>query len=149
VKIESLMLADAAQAANGKLFILGGGWSVYKAPNFPMPIQMALAFMVSFSSTEIGIKYPINVAIADEAGVPIVPEMKGQIEVGPPPPEMPKGASHKLPFALNMGLQIPRAGKYGIVVTVGSFKAEIRFDAIFIGSKIQFGASDLGAERGN
>jgi hypothetical protein len=149
MKIESFMLADAAQAANGKLFVLGGGWSVHRAPNYPGHVQMALAFMVSFSSTEIGNKYPLHVAIADEAGVPIVPAMRGQIEVAPPAPEMPKAAPHKLPFALNMGLSIPRPGKYGIVVTVGSSKAQTEFHAIFVGSKVQFDVSETSGERGN
>ncbi|MGO9454107.1 MAG: DUF6941 family protein [Candidatus Binataceae bacterium] len=148
MKIESAILADAAQAANGKLFILGGGWNIYRAANYPVPVQMAVAFMVSFDTNEVGNNYPLTITIADEAGVPIAPAMQGHIAVSPPPSEMPKEAPLKLPFAVNMGLQIPRAGKYGILITAGSSKAQLQFDAIFVGSKVQFDFPGS-TERGN
>ena len=49
-----------------------------------------------FTSAEIGGPYPLKIVIADEAGVPIVPELNGQIETGQPAPDLPKALSVKV-----------------------------------------------------
>ena len=38
----TILLADSAQAINGKLYILGGGWSIAD----PGPVVMALAMKI-------------------------------------------------------------------------------------------------------
>ncbi|HYA35176.1 MAG TPA: hypothetical protein VEF03_06125 [Candidatus Binataceae bacterium] len=149
MKINFVMVADAAQVANGKLFILGGDWNVYRSGSYPTQAQMAIAFSVSFSPNEVGIKVPMKVVIADEAGIPILPEMQGQIEIGPPPEDQPVGAGPKLPFAINLGLQIPRPGKYEVKVTVGSSNHSVPFDAIFAGQKVELAFAASTRERGN
>jgi hypothetical protein len=150
MKVEYVVLADAAQAVNGKLYILGGGWSVYRCATFPSPIQIAIAMSVTFTANEAGMRVPLSIVIADEAGVPIVPEMKGQIEAGQPLPDLPKGVTHRLPFAANMGILIPRAGRYTIMVRVGSSSTPVGFDAIFVGHRIELTAEGSSTpERGN
>ena len=110
MKIEYALLADAAQAVGGKIFVLGGGWNLFRSPSYPAPVQLAIAIGLGFSSTEVGIKYPLNVVIADEAGVPVVPEMKGQVETGQTAPDVPKTASVKIPVAININLSLPHPG---------------------------------------
>jgi hypothetical protein len=150
MKIECLILADAVQAVAGKLFILGGGWNLYRAANYPVNIQLALAIDLSFSRNEAGAKYPLTLVVADDAGVPIVPQINGVIDVVPPADELPKGALIKLPLAFNTVLQIPRIGRYVIVVTAGSSKAQTSFDAIFTGDKVDLSSGSTGdLERGN
>lgn len=149
MKINFVMLADAAQVANGKLFIMGGDWNIYRSGNYPLNVQVALAFSVSFGPNEIGIKYPMKIVFVDEGGIPIIPEMQGQVEIGPPPEDQPKGMSPKLPFAINLGLQIPRPGKYEVKVTVGSSHLAVPFDAIFVGQKVELAFPPSGSERGN
>lgn len=138
MKIEYALLADAAQAVGGKVFVLGGGWNLFRAANYPAPLQLAIAAGLGFTADEVGGKYPLSVVIADETGVPITPEVKGQVETGQPAPDAPKGASIKMPLAINMNLPVPRPGRYGIVMTVGSSKAQLSFDAIFVGRKVEF-----------
>jgi Family of unknown function (DUF6941) len=151
MKIETALLADSAQVANGKLFILGGGWSLYRSGVYPVAIQMAVAFLMSFNSGEVGSNYPMVVTIADEAGVPIAPSVQGQLQVGPPPPEVPQGSAIKIPIVANiMTLQIPRAGKYAIDIRVGTSRAQLQFDAIFVGTKVELNfPSATGGEVGN
>jgi hypothetical protein len=148
MKIDYAVLADAAQAVGGKIFILGGGWNVYRSASYPAPVQLAIALGIGFTSNEIGIRYPLKIVIADEAGVPIVPELDGQIETGQPAPDLPKGLPVKIPVAWNVSFAVPRPGRYGIVVTVGSAQADLAFDAIFVGQKVQFGPESP-PERGN
>lgn len=149
MKIEYALLADAAQAIGGKIFVLGGGWNLFRSPNYPAPVQFAVAIGLGFTSDEVGIVYPLNIAIADESGVPIVPEMKGQVETGQPAPDVPKTASVKIPVAININMSLPHPGTYGIVVTAGSSTTQLSFEAIFAGRKVEFAPEGAPPERGN
>jgi hypothetical protein len=149
MKIEYALLADAAQAVGGKIFVLGGGWNLFRSPSYPAPVQLAIAIGLGFSSNEVGIKYPLNVVIADESGVPVVPEMKGQVETGQTAPDVPKTASVKIPVAININLSLPHPGTYGIIVTAGPSTAQLSFEAIFAGQKVEFTPAGPAPERGN
>jgi hypothetical protein len=149
MKIEYALLADAAQAVGGKIFVLGGGWNLFRSPNFPAPVQLAVAIGLGFTFDEVGSKYPLSVVIADEAGVPIIPEMKGQVETGQPAPDVPATATVKIPVAINVNLSLPHPGTYGIVVTAGTSTAQLSFEAIFAGQKVQLSPEESVPERGN
>ncbi len=151
MKIDYAVLADAAQAVGGKIFILGGGWNVYRSANYPAPVQLAVACGLGFAASEVGGRYPLKIVIADEAGVPVVPELNGQIETGQLAPDLPQGLPVKVPVAWNVSFGVPRPGKYTIVITVGSAQAELAFDAIFVGQRVQFApeSSVPPVERGN
>lgn len=149
MRIEYALLADAAQAVGGKVFVLGGGWNLFRAANYPAPVHLAIAIGLGFTPDEVGIKYPLNIVIADEAGVPIIPEMNGQVETGQLAPDVPKTASVKIPVAININMSLPHPGTYGIVVTAGSSKTQLSFEAIFSGQKVQFAPEGSAPERGN
>jgi Family of unknown function (DUF6941) len=149
MKIEYALLADAAQAVGGKIFVLGGGWNLFRSPNFPAPVQLAVAVGLGFTFDEVGSKYPLSLVIADEAGVPIIPEIKGQVETGQSAPDVPRTATIKIPVAINVNLSLPHPGTYGIVVTAGTSSAQLSFEAIFAGQKVQFPAEEPTPERGN
>lgn len=132
MKIEYVVLADGAQAVGGKLYILGGGWNVFYAQAFPAPINIGLGINVSYTSNEFGMTCPWSVTIADEAGIPIMPEMNSQVQI----PQLPRGLSNvlvnRLPFAMQIGVAVPRPGKYTITVRFGSSTVKTDFDAIFV-----------------
>src|SRR5258708_40189637 len=83
----TMMLADAAQALLGKLFILGGGWWV----TGPAPTPSALALKIEVPWGEANRRHKLVVAlldaddqpVPDPAGNPI--EIAGEFEVGRPP----------------------------------------------------------------
>ncbi len=151
MKIEYALLADAAQAVGGKIFILGGGWNVFRSASYPAPAQLAVAMGIGFAGNEIGVSYPVKIAIADEAGIPVVPELSGQIDTGQATPDLPRGLPIKVPLAWNVSFAVPHPGRYGIVITAGSSQTQLSFDAIFVGQKVQFGSESPGppTERGN
>jgi hypothetical protein len=62
---------------------------------------------------------------------------------------VPKTASVKIPVAINVNLSLPHPGTYGIVVTAGSSSAQLSFEAIFAGQKVQFPPETPIRERGN
>ena len=100
----TLLLADAAQAVGGKLYVLGGGWSV----TGPGPVPMALALKIEVPWTEANRTHSITLELLDEDGAPVQPEgqpqpvrIEGQFEVGRPP-GLPEGTPIDASLALNI-----------------------------------------------
>lgn len=147
MKIEFMILADAAQAADGKLYILGGGWSLYRSGNYPVQIQMAVGLSILIPWDEANVKHQVTIAVADAAGIPVIPEIKGQVEVAKSP-DVPEGTTQKAIIAVNINMMIPRAGTYVVQSTAGTSKTETFFDAIFVGKKVEV-VSGSSTERGN
>lgn len=102
------MLADSAQEVNGKLYILGGGWSV----TGPEVGPMALAIKIDVPWNSANRKHRFEVALLGEDGHP--PEMvtpdghqpgqvsfRGEFEVGRPP-GIPPGSDIDATFAVQL-----------------------------------------------
>ena len=64
----TLLLCDAAQVADGKLYILGGGWSLIG----PDPTPSAVAMKVDVDWTEVDRLHHWELFLVDEDGQPIV-----------------------------------------------------------------------------
>jgi hypothetical protein len=102
-----MLLADSAQVADGKLFILGGGWSV----TGPDPTPAAVALKVSVDSHEFNQDHHWELFLEDADGRPVVLdtpegpqpiEVRGQFNV-PAPEAMPVGTPFDVPIAINFG----------------------------------------------
>src|ERR1700754_1755097 len=99
----TLMLADSAQVADGKLYILGGGWSITGPP---APSAIALLVEVPWDQTNRRLDwrlelvdsdgYPVLTADGEGGEQPIM--MGGEFEVGGPP-RTPPGAPTLVPPA--------------------------------------------------
>ena len=76
--------------------------------------------------------YMWSVTIADEAGILIIPGMNGQLQIPQLPRDLPSAPVNRLPFAMQIGLAVPRPGKYTIAVTFGSSISKTDFNAIFV-----------------
>jgi hypothetical protein len=113
----TLMLADSAQVSEGKLYILGGGWSLTGPP---APSAIAMLVEVPWDQTNRRLEWRLD--LVDSDGYPVVvgdgqggtnPVVAaGDFEVGRPP-GMPHGAPIALPLALNFGpLPLPANGRF-------------------------------------
>ena len=111
----TMMLADSAQAVGGKLYILGGGWSL----TGPEPCPSAIAVLVSVPWNETNRKHTVSVDLVDADYRPVLvptPEgdaplsIRGDFEVGRPPGILP-GSSIEIPFAFNIGAIPLQPGK--------------------------------------
>lgn len=101
-----MLLADAAQAVNGKLYILGGGWTLIG----PEPASSAIAILIEVPWDESNKRHQFQLSLVTGDGQPvIVPtpigdrplEMSAEFEVGRPPGLKP-GTPLGVPFAINM-----------------------------------------------
>ena len=113
----TILLADAAQAVNGKLYILGGGWSIAG----PEPTQMAIAIKVEVPWNEANQRHTLQLTLVDDDGHPVAfsapagtqtVEVSLNFEVGRPPGLKP-GTPLDVPLAINLGpLPLPPDRRY-------------------------------------
>lgn len=104
-----MMLADSAQEVGGKLYILGGGWSI----KGPQPSPMAIAIKIDVPWTETSRRHQFRITlvgedgeqpqIIGEDGQPAAADIgfEGDLEVGRPP-GVPHGTDIDAAMALNM-----------------------------------------------
>lgn len=113
----TLLLADSAQAVAGKLYILGGGWSV----TGPEPSPSALALKIEVPWDQSNIDHNLLIELLDADGHPVelpTPDgdqpmrVESSFVVGRPP-EAPPGTPLDIPLAINFGpLPLEPGGRY-------------------------------------
>ena len=118
-RVEYVILCDSAQTTQeGKLYILGGGWShilrmvppagsSISAP--PTQFAIAVSFLVDWNDANRPIG--IRVAIEPQDERPAVFEVQAQIRAGRPPQATP-GDPLRVLIALPILIQFPEAGSY-------------------------------------
>jgi hypothetical protein len=108
-----MLLCDAAQEVNGKLYIIGAGWTNLVQPD--MPSSMALGIIVHFEWNETNRKQPIELELQTDNGE--VVEIDGQpvrvattMEVGRPPGVKPGTEINAALASSFHGLSLPAGG---------------------------------------
>jgi hypothetical protein len=103
----TVMLCDAAQAVDGKLYILGGGWTIIG----PEPSPFAIAVIIEVPWDQSNQKHTFNLDLVDEDGQPVTVEgpagttsfsIAGDFEVGRPP-GLREGTPLNFPVAITSG----------------------------------------------
>lgn len=109
----TILLADAAQVAEGKLYILGGGWT----DTGPNPAPMAIAIKIDIPWDETNRRHRWELTLVNEDSKPIMVGDKpiglsGEFEAGRPPGHR-VGTPISLPLAISLGpLPIPPGQRY-------------------------------------
>lgn len=102
-----MLLCDAAQVADGKLYILGGGWSM----TGPDPVPSAVALKVDVDWNEAGQPHHWELFLEDADGRPVMVdtpdgaqpvEVRGEFTVSQPA-GVPEGSPIDVALAVNMG----------------------------------------------
>jgi hypothetical protein len=107
----SVILAEAAQVSEGKLFLLGGGLAIIPAQ--PKPLSLALLIQVPWDRGDERLDWVCE--LLDEDGAPVlvgeVPVLvNGQFQAGRPP-TWPEGAPLSVPIAINFSALPLQAGR--------------------------------------
>jgi hypothetical protein len=65
----TMLLCDAAQAIGGKLYILGGGWTIIFQPHVPVPMSLAIKIDVPWDRSNQSLHF--DVQLVDLDGEPV------------------------------------------------------------------------------
>lgn len=116
----TMMLCDAAQEQNGKLFILGGGWSILHKAG---PVTMGIAIKIEFPWGDANRPHSLLLELLTEDGQPVLVgdgpvRVEGGLEVGRPPGLRP-GSDLDAALALNFA---------GVPLSEGGYRWQFSLD---------------------
>lgn len=125
----TLLLADYAECINGKLYIMGGGWSV----TGPDPSVIGIAAKIEVPWDETNRRHRAVLRLVDSDGqvvqvqTPVgdAPfEIPAEFEVGRPPGLKP-GTPIDMPFAFNLGpLPLPPDRRFVLTLAIDDASAD-------------------------
>lgn len=107
----TMLIAESAQVAEGKLFLLGGGIAIL--PPQPQPTALALLLQIPWTQSEERMDWMCE--LLDEDGTPVLVgdrpvQVNGQIQAGRPP-TWPEGVPLHIPIAINFSALPVQAGR--------------------------------------
>jgi hypothetical protein len=130
----TILLADAAQAIDNKLYVLGGGWSI-TGPD-PSPSALAIALKVPWDKANR--RHDLRAELLDSDGHPVTVGsdddrpvlIESHFEVGRPPGLRP-GTPIDLALAINLGpVPLSPGGRYEWRLTIDG-QSEAHWHAAF------------------
>jgi hypothetical protein len=131
VEIDFMLLADAAQAVSGKLYVLGGGWTHVFVSQFPgpapAPFSVAVGITVPYHLTNR--RFEFGLELLDSDGGRVGDLLTAEMEQGRPPGLRP-GTGQAILLAINVHPEFPVAGRYRFQATIdGEPVRSVSFEA--------------------
>jgi hypothetical protein len=115
--IDYLILADAAQVAEGKLYLLGGGWDRLAVNVLPAVQSVGIAVGVIVPWNETNTSHTLRLTIEDDDGTAILQPVDVQLEVGRPA-GITAGSDQRVTVAFNAHLGLSKLGGYVITASL-------------------------------
>ena len=128
ISIDFLIIADAAQEVGGKLYLLGGGWTLHHARGYPSALGFGLAIGILVPWAETNRKHKFTFAIRESEGAEVA-RGEGSFEAGREV-GITVGMVQRVIAALSGQLLLPSAGTYEVVATVSGEERRITFEAL-------------------
>ncbi len=128
MQVDYMVLADAATAAQGKLYIHGAGWDSLFAASFPVThpaMSVAIRLRVPWHDTNQPHHLELDVVNEDGQSIMGTPPgpFQGNINVGRPP-HLTQGDDQVVPLALNLnGLIFQQPGAYAVILRIDGMEA--------------------------
>lgn len=142
MEIDFLILADAAQVAEGKLYLMGGGWDRIAVNTLPAMQMVGIAVGIVIPWTETNMPRTLTLAIDDADGAAVLPPVQVRVEVGRPS-GLPAGAEQRVMVAFNAQLALPNLGDYAVIASLDAgSERRLRFN-VTAGPQFRPGTGDL------
>lgn len=117
VRVTTSLLADAATACDGKLYVHGGGWDVLNTANVPFTQAMAIVLMIDLEPSEVA-EHKFEISLVDDGGAPLGVGATGRIVPGDQS-GLVSEARARLPLAIPFqGVMFSRAGIYRFQISI-------------------------------
>lgn len=130
MRTDFLIVADGAQVAEGKLYVMGGAWNRLSLTEFPgsAPIAVALGLLVGWEETNQ--HHVTTLSLEDEDGHVVLGPIEMSFEVGRPAGTTP-GEEQRVVMAVNGQMTVPAPGGYAMVVRMADTElGRARFRAV-------------------
>lgn len=128
MEIEYALIADYAEVVAGKLYVMGGGWSVSNAAGLPAQVRLAVAAGIRVGWEETNRTIPVVITVEDDDGRPIA-RIEAGVNVGRGPDLVP-GTSQLAQLAANMNVQADSYGGYRVTVEVAGMVKRLPFRVV-------------------
>lgn len=127
ITVDVLMLADGAQVAGDKLYVLGGGWSFIRAKALPANHAMAVALGILVGWMQTNRRHRFRIEVRDDDRDRSIAHVEGEFEQGRPAGH-PEGQPLRVLMALPLNPQFEEAGPYVVRAIIdGEEKARTPF----------------------
>lgn len=132
-----MLLCDYAEEINGKLYIVGGGWTQLYTPNAPANMGLAIKISVPWNQANRPHDFVVRLltedeepvsAVGDETNQPI--QLQGKLEVGRPPGLRPGTPLDSAIAVMLQGLILPEGSFHWRVEIDGTELARIPFNVV-------------------
>jgi hypothetical protein len=135
LELEFLLVGEAADNANGKLYVIGGGWSQIRSPVFPTIARCGIAVSV-LAPTPIE---PLSVKIHySDAAKTMSLEMDGKVQAAAPRAGAKLPPRQRIFVVINGNFPVPQPGRYEITATLSDGQSKtVSFEAIQIAQPAQ------------
>jgi len=117
MEIDFLILADAAQVAEGKLYLLGGGWDRMAVNTLPAVQTVGIAVGVVVPWNETNTPHTLRLMIDDEDGATILQPVEVSLEIGRPA-GLSAGSDQRVTVAFNAHIPLAKLGGYAVTAAL-------------------------------
>ncbi len=129
MRLEWLILTDAAQIADGKLFLIGGGWDTIRVNALPHRQKLSIALAIEVDWVETNERHALELEFATQDGNVLV-RVNGAFEMGRPP-GISAGQSQRVQLVVDAEMEFQELGTYVITATLGQTRERpIRFNVV-------------------
>lgn len=128
IEIDFVILADFAQAVQGKLNLVGGGWNLHHATQYPSNLLLGLGIGVLVPWSETNRTQTLRFEIKKSEGAKVM-EGKGDYIVGREI-TTPAGMTQRVTLGISGPVQLPEPGTYEVIVTTAGTEKRVTFEAL-------------------
>ena len=133
IEIDFVILGDYAQAERGKLNLIGGGWTIHNAKQYPSGVQFGIGIGILVPWALTNRSHTFELVIKASEGTDLL-NAKGEFEVGRKA-GIPPGMTQRVTLGISGALQVNSPGTYEIIVTAGQASKRVSFEALPVGGR--------------
>jgi len=112
-RVDCFLIADSAQVAEGKLYVLGGGWQRLTVQQVPVTrtVEIATRIIVAWTETNRPLTFELQLVTEDGEAL-LNPAATPSVTVGRPV-HLREGSDQTVPLVLEVsGVSLKQAGQY-------------------------------------